>query len=45
MIVGDPEDDYGFPSVTYVDGMALVRFHKRDGLNVARIGIDWFYGA
>ncbi|MCL4694934.1 MAG: glycoside hydrolase [Candidatus Hydrogenedentes bacterium] len=44
VVMGDPEEDYGYPSVTYVDDLALVSFHKRDGLHVARIGIDWFYG-
>lgn len=40
----DPDDDYGYPSLTFVDDIALVSYHKRDGIYVARIGIDWFYG-
>ncbi|MYJ79868.1 MAG: exo-alpha-sialidase [Caldilineaceae bacterium SB0670_bin_27] len=40
----DPDDDYGYPSLTFVDDVALVSYHKRDGIYVARIGIDWFYG-
>lgn len=43
VIAGDPEDDYGYPGVTFVDNMALIVYHQRDGLHVARIGIDWFY--
>jgi len=43
IIAGDPEDDYGYPGLTFLDGLALVVYHQRDGLHVARIGIDWFY--
>ena len=43
-IGSDPDDDYGYPSLTFVDNMALISYHKRDGIYVARIGIDWFYG-
>ncbi len=43
-IGSDPDDDYGYPSLTFVDGLALISYHKRDGIYVARIGIDWFYG-
>ncbi len=41
----DPEDDYGYQSVTFVDDVAVISYHARDGLHVARIGVDWFYGA
>ena len=44
VIGGDSQDDYGYPSVTFLDDLALVFYHKRDGLWLARIGIDWFYG-
>ena len=44
IIMGDPEDDYGYPGLTFLDDVALVVYHQRDGLHVARIGIDWFYG-
>lgn len=44
VIAGDPEDDYGYPGLTFVGDMALVVYHQRDGLHVARIGVDWFYG-
>lgn len=40
----DPEEDYGYQSVTFVDGLAVISYHARDGLHVARIGTDWFYG-
>ena len=43
-IAGEPENDYGYPSVTYVDDLAIVSYHQRDGLHVARVAIDWFYG-
>ncbi len=42
-IAGDPEDDYGYPSLMFLDDLALISYHQRDGLHVARIGIDWFY--
>ncbi|HPC14978.1 MAG TPA: sialidase family protein [Candidatus Hydrogenedentes bacterium] len=44
VIAGDPEDDYGYPSLMFVEDLALISYHQRDGLHVARIGIDWFYG-
>ncbi len=43
IIQGDPEDDYGYPSLLFVDNLALISYHQRDGLHVARIGVDWFY--
>jgi len=44
MIGDDLEDDYGYQSVTFIDDMVILSFHQRDGLHVARIQIDWFYG-
>ena len=44
VIQGDPEEDYGYPSLNFVDDMAIISYHRRDGVYVARIGIDWFYG-
>ncbi len=44
VIMGDPEDDYGYPSLIFTDGLALISYHQRDGLHLALIGIDWFYG-
>ena len=44
-IARDPEDDFGYQCIEFLgDDLAVVAFHARDGLHVARIGIDWFYG-
>ncbi|MCC6442965.1 MAG: exo-alpha-sialidase [Armatimonadetes bacterium] len=43
-IAADPENDYGYQSLLFLDDLAILSYHKRDGLYVARIGIDWFYG-
>lgn len=41
----DPEDDFGYQCVEFLkDGPVLVGYHARDGLHVARVGVDWFYG-
>jgi len=41
----DPEDDFGYQSLDFISpDLALVSFHARDGLHVARIAVDWFYG-
>ncbi len=37
------DEDYGYQSVTFVDDLALMSYHRTDGLHVARISIDWFY--
>lgn len=42
-IQGDPEDDYGYPSLLFVENLALISYHQRNGLHVARISTDWFY--
>jgi len=26
------------------DDLALISYHTQDGIHIARIGIDWFYG-
>ena len=44
VMMGDPEDDYGYPSLLFVGDAAVISYHQRDGLHVLRIGIDWFYG-
>lgn len=44
VIAGDPNDDYGYPSLTFLDEVALISYHKRDGLYVAHIPVGWFYG-
>ncbi len=43
-LAADPDGDYGYQSVTFVDDRALVSYHALDGLHVARVGLDWFYG-
>jgi len=42
-IAGDRTEDYGYQSVTFIDDVAVMSYHARDGLHVARIDIDWFY--
>lgn len=43
-IVADPEDDFGYQCVEFLgDDLALVAYHARDGLHVARIPVKWFY--
>lgn len=39
----DPDNDYGYQSLMFLGDLALISYHTRDGLHVARIGIDWFY--
>ncbi|MGQ9731258.1 MAG: sialidase family protein [Candidatus Zipacnadales bacterium] len=41
----DPEGDYGYQSVTFLNDVALISYHALDGLHVARIGVEWFYTA
>ncbi len=44
-IVRDPEDDFGYQCIEFIDGdLALLGYHARDGLHVARIPVGWFYG-
>jgi len=44
-IARDPEDDFGYQCVEVLpEGIVLVGYHSRDGIYVARIGVDWFYG-
>ena len=44
-IACDPENDYGYQCVEFIGkDLCLVGYHTRTGINVARIGIDWFYG-
>ena len=43
VIAADPEDDYGYQSVDFVGDVAVVSYHRRNGLWVARIGVEWFY--
>jgi len=44
-IARDPEDDFGYQCIEFLEGnIAIVAYHARDGLHVAHIPIDWFYG-
>ena len=44
-IAHDPEDDFGYQCLEFLgEGRAILAYHARDGLHVARVGIDWFYG-
>lgn len=44
-IVRDPDDDFGYQCVHFFDdNTVLMGYHARDGLHVARIGVEWFYG-
>lgn len=44
-IASGPDEDLGYQSVDFLkEGVAVLSYHCRDGLRVARIGIDWFYG-
>jgi len=44
-IASGPKEDLGYQSVDFLkEGVAVVSYHCRDGLRVASIGIDWFYG-
>lgn len=43
VLMGEAENDYGYPSLTFVGDMALISYHQRDGLHVLRVGIEWFY--
>lgn len=43
VLFGDPEGDYGYQSVDFVDDMVILSYHQRDGLHVARVGVEWFY--
>jgi sialidase-1 len=43
-IARDPEDDFGYQCIEFVgNDLAIIGYHCRDGIRVARIGIDWFY--
>ena len=43
-IVEDPNDDFGYQSVTFLgNDMSLVSYHSDEGLCVASIPISWYY--
>jgi sialidase-1 len=44
-IARDPQDDFGYQCIEFLgNDMAVIGYHAREGIRVARIGIDWFYG-
>ncbi|UUO04756.1 glycoside hydrolase [Blastopirellula sp. J2-11] len=44
-IVQDSENDFGYQCVEFLeDGTALIAYHANDGVHLARIDVDWFYG-
>ena len=51
-IATDPEEgvyaDYGYPGVVFIeeDGqeVAVLNYNALDGIDITRIGVDWFYG-
>jgi Neuraminidase (sialidase) len=43
VIGGDPKDDYGYQSVMFDGDKCIMSYHKKDGLHVAVIDVNWFY--
>lgn len=43
VIAGGPDNDCGYQSVDFVGDVAIIVYHQRDGMHIARIGIDWLY--
>jgi sialidase-1 len=43
-ITSDPKGDYGYTGASFVDDVALINYHSLQGINVARVKIDWLYG-
>jgi len=44
-IARDPTNDYGYQCIEFIDdNLALVAYHTNDGLHLARINVEWFYG-
>lgn len=44
-IVQDPTNDFGYQCIEFIDDdLALIAYHTNDGLHLARINVDWFYG-
>lgn len=44
ILAGDPEDDYGYQCVTFLDDRLLIGYHARDGLHVTSLDVHWLYG-
>lgn len=44
-LVQDPHNDFGYQCIEFIDNdLALIAYHTNDGLHLARIDVDWFYG-
>jgi len=44
-IVQDPRNDFGYQCIEFIDNdLALIAYHTNDGLHLARISAEWFYG-
>ena len=47
ILEGDPDDDYGYQSVLFLREenaqIAVLSYHTRSGIRVARVPIEWFY--
>lgn len=43
VLAGDPDDDYGYQCVTFLDDRVLIGYHARDGLHVATLDVNWLY--
>ena len=41
----DPEGDFGYQCVEFLDDQTvLIAYHTREGIDLARVSVDWFYG-
>ncbi len=43
ILAGDPDDDYGYQCVTFLEDRVLIGYHARDGLHVASLDVGWLY--
>jgi len=44
VIASDPKENYGYPCLLFIDGIAIVGYGSKAGSRVARIPVKWFYG-
>ena len=42
-LTSDPDGDYGYTGVYFLDDFALVNYHSLLGIHVARLPLAWFY--
>ena len=43
IIAGDPQERYGYPSLLFIDDLAIVGYGSNAGSRVARFPVKWFY--